>query len=146
MGYLLTSGDPSQGTEGHCRQTKLLGFGILKSILTSYMEMQCLKFDLLVIHLDLAKCFFAMLGFLPSGMEMHNLSHWMLEVRGLHFHFNLTECYCEEAALSLKRDFDLLQGIECDRLWGFIVGLNAFLHYDMAKSLWGPGSGKQWFE
>ena len=28
----------------------------------------------------------------------------------------------------------------------FEVGLNAHLHYDMATSLWGPGSGMWWFE
>ena len=78
---------------------------------------------------------------------MHILCHSMLEVWGLHFHCNLTGCYCEGVALSLKRDFDLLKGIETVIDCRIVeVGPNAFLHCDMATSLWGRGSGMQWFE
>lgn len=28
----------------------------------------------------------------------------------------------------------------------FEIGLTAFLHYGMATSLWGPGTGMWWFE
>ena len=80
-------------------------------------------------------------------MEMRILCHCMLEVWGLHFHCNLTVCYCEGVALSLKRDFNLLKGIETVIDCRIVeVGPNAFLHCDMAASLWGRGSGMQWFE
>ena len=71
---------------------------------------------------------------------MHILCHSMLEVWGLHFHCNLTVCYCEGVALSLKRDFDLLKGTETVIDCRIVeVGPNAFLHCDMATSLWGLG-------
>lgn len=41
--------------------------------------------------------------------------------------------------MSLRRDFGVLNRVDTDGL--FEVVLNAFLPYDIASSLWGPGSG-----
>lgn len=45
-------------------------------------------------------------------------------------------------------DFQLLQCQDCYRLTigTFEVGPNTFLYYDIAASLWGPGSGTWFFD
>ena len=51
--------------------------------------------------------------------------------------------------MPLKRDFELWnikQSWDWKTMGTFEVGLNAFLHYDAAISLWGPGSKTWWFE
>lgn len=49
------------------------------------MEMQSLEFTLLVFSLALAQCFLAMVSFLPFGIVMYILYHYMLEVWDLLF-------------------------------------------------------------
>ena len=63
----------------------------------------------------------------------------MLKVYDLPFDFDFTGVKVK----SFQRHFDfrVLNSIVIDRLGTFEVRLNAFLHYGMATSLWGPGSG-----
>lgn len=137
----------SLATEVLCRQTKLIGFGTLKSILASHMEMQGLKFDLMVIRLNLAKYFLAMICFLPFGMDLYTFCHCMLEVWICIFILILQDVTVKRLHW-VWRDFGLLEGIEIVIDCGSVVcGPNVCLHYYMVISLWRPGrAGIQGFE
>ena len=65
------------------------GFGDLKSILTSDMEMQSLEFAQLVFDIILVQYFFTMLPSIHFGIVIYILCHDMLEVCDLLFGFDL---------------------------------------------------------
>ena len=71
------------------QSAKLKGFGVLKCTLTSDMETQGLKFDLLVILLAVVQYFLTVVHSLSFGLEMHIPCYIMLKVWDLHFNFNL---------------------------------------------------------
>ena len=60
------------------------------------------------------------------------------------FDFDFTRVCSKEIAMSLRRDFEVLNNVETDRLETSEVGQNAVLHYETAISLWGPGSRLWW--
>lgn len=67
--------------------SKRKGAGDVKSALTSDMEMQRLECALLVSGLALVQYFFTMRLFLPFGMVMRILCHYMLKIYDLLFDF-----------------------------------------------------------
>lgn len=57
----------------------------------------------------------------------------------------LRECYDSQRPWIFFLTF--IQCLDCNGLWGFFWSwLNAFLHYDLAVSLWGTGNRMWWFE
>ena len=70
------------------QSTKLKGAGKLKSTLKKDMEMQSLEFVQLVFSLVLLQHFLTVLSFLPLGMVVYILCHYMLELYDLPFYFD----------------------------------------------------------
>ena len=110
-------------------------------MLTSGMEVQSLDFSLLVLILfvlSLVQFVVNMIIFLPYGMVNYILLYYMLKVCDL-FIFILSGVTFKDAVMSLRIDFGILSSVEIVVHYGvFEVGMNAFSHYNMATSLWGP--------
>ena len=85
QGKLLTGSQTSPRERSVLQSTKLKGVGDLKTALTSDMEMQSMEFAQLDFSLDLVQCFLTMFVFLPFGMVMNSLCHYMLEICDLLF-------------------------------------------------------------
>lgn len=93
MGYLPKKAATRSGNSPRERNilhsTKLKGFGDVKSTLTTDMEMQSLAFAQVIFTLALFHYFLTMFLFLPFGMEIYNLCHYILDVCNLLFVFIL---------------------------------------------------------
>lgn len=101
------------------------------------MEMQNFEFSQLVFGLALFQYFPTTLHFQHFGMVRDILCHYMLEVCSPLFHSDFI-------GLTFRRELELWnskQVVTVIKMETFKVGFNEFLHYDMATSIWGQGSG-----
>ena len=81
MEYLLRR---AANREGNQAKRKWVGrVGVLKSVLTSDLEMQSLEFAQMVFGLALVQYFFTMFSSLHFRKVMYILHHYMLEVYDL---------------------------------------------------------------
>ena len=94
------------------QSTNLKGCGGLKNTLTSDLEVGNLEFSLLIFSLALVKCFLIVLHFLPFEMVVHVLCRYVLQACDLSFVFYFPGDYSKEIAMSLRRDFGLLNSVE----------------------------------
>ena len=115
------------------QSTKLKEIRDLKSTFSSYMEMQRLEFARVDFVLALAQSFFTMLPFFPFGMVMHILCHHTLGVCDLLFEFDFTGTAVKRLPLVSEETLNL-------GLLNSVETINRLLHYNMATTLWGPGS------